>query len=136
MKHEITLDASVEQIATVTEFVNKCLAGLGCSDRIRRQIDIAIDEIYGNIARYAYRMGKGPATVCVDVQEDPLCVVITFMDNGVPFDPLAVKAPDTTLPAEERPIGGLGLLMVKILMDDVIYSYEDGKNKLTIRKRI
>ena len=134
---EITVDADVEQIKPVTDFVNLQLEELSCSPRIRIQIDVAIDEIFSNIARYAYNKMNGTATVRVDVEEDPLCVVITFSDHGEPYDPLSIEMPDTTgLPAKKRPIGGLGLFMVKKTMDAIDYTYEDGKNILTIRKKI
>ena len=133
----ITVSASVDQIRPVTDFVNIRLKELGCSDRIRIQIDVAIDEIFGNIARYAYDPETGPATVCVDVEEDPLCVIITFIARGKPYDPLAAEIRDTTaLPAAERPIGGLGLFMVKKTMDDISYTYRNGQNILTIRKKV
>jgi anti-sigma regulatory factor (Ser/Thr protein kinase) len=76
----------------------------------------------------------GSATVRVEVIEDPLAVTITFIDNGVPYDPLAKADPDTTLSAEERDIGGLGIYMVKKSMDDIIYEYKDGQNILKIKK--
>lgn len=72
----------------------------------------------------------------VDVEEDPLCIIISFIDQGTPFNPLTKEMPDTTgMKARERPIGGLGLFMVKQTMDGVAYAYEDGKNILTIRKK-
>ena len=100
------------------------------------QIDIAIDELFGNIAHYAYNPDVGEAPVRVEVIEDPLAVVITFIDNGVPYDPLANADPDTTLSAEEREIGGLGIYMVKKSMDEITYEYKDGQNILTIKKKI
>ena len=134
---EITVDADIEQIKPVTDFVNLQLEELSCSQRIRIQIDVAIDEILSNIACYAYTKMNGTATVRVDVEEDPLCVVITFSDHGEPYDPLSKAMPDTIgLPAKKRPIGGLGLFMVKKTMDDIDYTYKDGKNILTIRKKI
>ena len=134
---EMTVNADVDQIARVTDFVNEHLAGLGCSEQVRIQMDVAIDEIFGNIARYAYNPETGKATVRVNVEEDPLRVVISFIDDGKPFDPLAAEIPDTTaLPARERPIGGLGLFMVKKMMDDISYSYRNGQNILTILKKI
>ncbi|MBQ6374073.1 MAG: ATP-binding protein [Clostridia bacterium] len=134
---ELTVDASLDQIGRVTDFVNEQLSELGCSQRIRIQVDVAIDELFGNIARYAYDPEVGPATVRVDVEDDPLSVIITFIDHGVPYDPLSAEFVDTThLPAKERPIGGLGLFMVKKTMDDISYSYQEGQNILTIRKRI
>ena len=133
---ELTVAATVENIETVTDFVNEQLEALDCPMKAQMQIDIAIDELFGNIAHYAYNPDVGEATVRVEVTEDPLAVVITFIDNGVPYDPLAKADPNTTLSAEEREIGGLGIFMVKKLMDDVIYRYEDGKNILEIRKLI
>ncbi len=132
---ELTVDATVENIATVTEFVNAQLEQSGCPPKIQMQIDIAIDELFGNIAHYAYDPDVGPATVRVEVDEEP-CVIITFIDNGVPYDPLGKEDPDITLSAEERGIGGLGVYMVKKSMDDVSYEYRDGQNILRIKKRI
>ena len=132
---ELTVDATVENISTVTEFVNAQLEQSGCPPKIQMQIDIAIDELFGNIAHYAYDPDVGPATVRVEVDEEP-CVIITFIDNGVPYDPLGKEDPDITLSAEERGIGGLGVYMVKKSMDDISYEYRDGQNILRIKKRI
>ena len=134
---EMTVDATVEQIHAVTQFVNEQLEQLDCPVKVRYQVDVAIDELFGNIARYAYRPGVGPATVRVDVEEDPLSVIITFIDHGMPYDPVSADFEDTThLTAQERPIGGLGVFMVKKTMDNISYSYHDGQNILTIRKEI
>ena len=133
---ELTIAATVENIDTVTDFVNEQLESLDCPMKAQMQIDIAIDEIFGNIANYAYRAETGLATVRVEVREEPLSVVITFIDHGVPFDPLAMADPDTTLSAEERGIGGLGIFMVKKSMDDISYRYENGSNMLAIQKKI
>lgn len=133
---ELTIDASVDNIEAVTEFVNQQLEALDCPMKAQMQIDIAIDELFGNIAHYAYNPKVGAATVRVEVQEDPFAVVVTFIDNGVPYDPLKRDDPNTTLSAEEREIGGLGIYMVKKSMDDVLYEYKDGQNILTIKKNI
>lgn len=133
---ELTVDATVENIAEVTAFVNEQLEAMDCPMKAQMQIDIAIDELFGNIAHYAYNPEVGPATVRVEVLNDPLSVVITFIDNGVPYDPLTEDDPDITLSAEEREIGGLGIYMVKKTMDDIAYEYKDGQNILTIRKSI
>ena len=93
--------------------------------KAQMQIDIAIDELFGNIAHYAYNPEVGEATVRIEVIEDPLAVVITFIDNGVPYDPLKREDPDTTLSAEEREIGGLGIYLVKKSMDEITYEYKD-----------
>jgi anti-sigma regulatory factor (Ser/Thr protein kinase) len=133
---ELTIAATIENIETVTDFVNEQLEAYDCPMKAQMQIDIAIDELFGNIAHYAYNPEIGSATVRVEVIEDPLSVVITFIDNGIPYDPLKKEDPNTTLSADEREIGGLGIFMVKKTMDDVIYEYKDGQNRLTIVKKI
>ena len=132
---ELTIAATVENIETVTEFVNEQLEALDCPIKAQMQIDIAIDELFGNIAHYAYNPGTGDATVRVEVVREPLSVVITFIDRGVPYDPLSNADPDTGLSLEERGVGGLGIYIVKKSMDEITYSYQDGKNILTIRKQ-
>lgn len=134
--NELIIEATVKNIEKVTAFVDEQLERLDCSMKAQMQIDIAIDELFGNIAHYAYNPEVGSATVRVEVVENPLAVVITFIDNGVPYDPLAANEPDTTLSAEERQIGGLGIYMVKKSMDDVSYEYREGKNILKIKKKI
>ncbi|MBQ3014411.1 MAG: ATP-binding protein [Clostridia bacterium] len=133
---ELTLAATVENIETVTEFVNAQLEMLDCPIKAQMQIDIAIDELFGNIAHYAYTPEVGNATVRVEVSDEPLAVIITFIDNGIPYDPLAKDDPDITLSAEKREIGGLGIYMVKKSMDEITYEYKDGQNILTIKKNI
>ena len=133
---ELTVAATVENIEAVTNFVNEQLEALDCPMKAQMQIDIAIDELFGNIAHYAYNPEIGKATVRVEVIEDPLAVTITFIDNGVPYDPLAKADPDTTLSAEERDIGGLGIYMVKKSMDEITYEYKDGQNILKIKKNL
>ena len=133
---ELNIAATVENIETVTDFVNEQLEALDCPMKAQMQIDIAIDELFGNIAHYAYNPEIGKATVRVEVIEDPLAVTITFIDNGVPYDPLAKADPDTTLSAEEREIGGLGIYMVKKSMDEITYEYKDGQNILAIKKNL
>ena len=131
---EMTLPAVVENIAQVTDFVNAQLEEIGCPMKAQVQIDIAIDELFGNIAQYAYNPETGPATVRVEVSDAPISVTITFMDHGVPYDPLQKEDPDITLSAEERGSGGLGIFMVKKTMDEITYEYKDGQNILRIRK--
>lgn len=133
---ELTIDATVENIVRVTAFVDGQLDSLGCPVKAQMQIDIAIDELFGNIAHYAYHPGVGPATVRVEVVEEPLSVVVSFIDNGIPYDPLSKEDPDVGLPLEEREIGGLGIYMVKKSMDEISYEYKDGQNILRIRKNI
>lgn len=131
---ELTIPATVENIEKVTEFVNSQLEEINCPIKAKMQIDIAIDELFGNIAHYAYKTETGPATVRVEVTEAPISVIVTFIDHGIPYDPLKKDDPDVTLSAEERAIGGLGIFMVKKTMDEITYEYKDGQNILSIRK--
>ncbi len=133
-KNEITTDALLEKIPEVTAFIDGILEEHMCPMKVQMQIDIAVDEIFSNIARYAYGSNVGTATVTVDIEPDPKTVVITFSDSGKPFDPLSNKDPDTTLSAEKRGVGGLGVFLVKKTMDHVAYEYRGGRNILTIRK--
>ena len=133
---ELTIAATVENIEAVTEFVDAQLEALDCPMKAQMQINIAIDELFSNIARYAYNPEVGAATVRVEVLEDPLAVSVTFIDQGKPYDPLAKADPDVTLSAEERDIGGLGIYMVKKSMDGIAYEYKDGQNILKVTKNI
>ena len=133
---ELTIEATVENIAVVTEFVDGELEALDCPMKAELQINLAIDELFGNIAYYAYNPETGPATVRVEVEEDPLAVLISFIDHGKPYDPLSAEDPDVSLSAEDRPIGGLGVFLVKKTMDDISYEYKDGQNILRIRKNM
>jgi len=133
---ELNVDAVKSNIPLVTEFVDLQLEELDCPMKAQMQIDIAIDEIFNNIASYAYNPEVGPAIVRVEVVENPLAVTITFVDNGIPFNPLEKADPDTTLSLEERGIGGLGIFMVKKTMDAITYDYKDGQNILMIKKNI
>lgn len=133
---EMTVTADVKNIEKLTEFVNAELEALGCSPRAQIQIDVAIDELFGNIAHYAYGSDGGEATVRFEAEQEPLTAVITFIDRGKPFDPLQKEDPDTTLSVKERQIGGLGIFLVKKTMDGMAYQYCDGQNMLTIRKKL
>lgn len=135
-QRELTIEALTENLTTVTEFVDQRLEEVDCPMKAQMQIDVALEEIFINIANYAYKPGKGPATVLVDVSEDPLTVTITFVDHGIPYDPLAKEDPDITLPADQRQIGGLGIFMTKKLMDDVVYEYKEGSNILRLIKKL
>ena len=132
---EMNIEATIENIPTVTAWVDEQLEALDCPMKAQMQIDIAIDELFSNIARYAYNPETGPATVRVEVVE-PLTVVITFIDKGIPYDPLKKEDPNTNLPIEERDEGGLGIYMVKKTMDDIAYEYVDGQNILRIKKNL
>lgn len=131
---ELIIEALTENLDTVLSFVDGHLEAFDCPMKTQMQLDIAVEEIFVNIAHYAYDSGIGMATIKVEVNEQPLSVIITFIDQGIPYDPLAKPDPDISLSAEDRPIGGLGIFMVKKSMDDVKYEYKDGSNILTIKK--
>ena len=128
---ELLIDATVENLDAVLDFVNARLGD--CLPKIRHQIAIAVDEIFSNIARYAYHPGTGDAKVRIAVESD---IAIEFEDSGVPYDPLSADDPDISSPVEEREIGGLGVFMVKNIMDSVEYRRDGNKNILTIRKKL
>lgn len=132
----LDVEATVPNLDSVVDFVNAHLDAADCPPKAKMQIDLAVEEIFVNIANYAYAPEIGRATVRVSVADDPLTVSITFIDRGVPYDPLKKSDPDVTLSAEEREIGGLGIFMTKKIMDDVIYEYKDGQNILTLSKRL
>ena len=132
---ELTIEATPENVDKAIEFVDEMLEKYGCGMKEQMAIDVAVDELFANIAHYAYNPETGYATVKVEVVEDPLSVEITFVDNGKPYDPLAKADPDTTQSIEDREIGGMGILIVKKSMDAVDYEYKDGKNILTIKKK-
>lgn len=136
LEREITVPALLEKLEEVTAFVDEQLEAHGCSMKVQMQVDIAVEEIYVNIAHYAYHPEAGEATVRLSVGGDPLQVTIQFQDGGKPYNPLAKEDPDVSLTAEEREVGGLGIFMVKNSMDDIIYEYKEGKNVLTIKKKL
>ena len=133
---ELTLEAKIDNIPTVTAFVDELLEALDCPMKAQLQIDVAIDEMFCNIAMYAYPDGKGEATVRFEFDESARVATITFVDSGIPFDPVAKPDPDVTLSAEERQIAGLGIFMVKKTMDSMEYRRENDHNILKITKKI
>lgn len=133
---ELDVQAVKENLPAVLEFVAGHLKELGCTGRIRTQISVAVEEIFVNISSYAYDPDVGPATIRVETKEEPLSVILSFIDNGRPYDPLAKPDPDIKIPIRYRQKGGLGIFMVKKSMDDVRYEYREGQNILTIVKNI
>ena len=133
---KLTLQATLENIPAVTAFIDEQLEALGCPMKAQMQIDVAIDELFSNIARYAYEPGTGDVTVRLDTQEQPKAVIITFIDSGTPFNPLVAEMPDISLSAEDRPIGGLGIHLVRKTMDDMHYERTDHRNVLSIQKNL
>ena len=131
---EITVDATTDNLTEVLAFTEEVIEELGCPMKAQMQITVAVEEIFVNIANYAYGDETGEATVRIDRTEEKEGVAVVFTDGGMPFDPLEKADPDVSLPADERQIGGLGIYMVKKSMDDIRYRYIDGKNELTLVK--
>lgn len=128
--------ARIDDIPAVTDFVNEEMEKLGCGMKTIVQMNVAIDEMYSNIAKFAYKDSDGPVTVKVSETDEPRSVCVTFIDEGMPYNPLTKDDPNVHLSAEEREIGGLGIYMVKKTMDDMQYRYENECNILTLVKRI
>ena len=131
---ELTVSAVIENLDIVTDFVNAQLDAMGCPMKIQMKIAVVIDEVFSNIAQYAYPEGNGEATVLVEALENPLGMSMTFVDQGLHYNPLEKEDPDITLAINERQVGGLGVFMIKKLMDEVHYEYKDGQNRFTMTK--
>lgn len=134
--NELEIEATNENLQNVLDFIGSRLDAVECPMKFRMQLDLAVEEIFVNIANYAYAPNVGKATVRVEVTNDPITVSITFVDRGIPYDPLKKEDPDVTLAAEDRQIGGLGIFLTKKLMDDVFYEYKNGQNILTLKKTL
>lgn len=133
---EITVDAMIENMNTVTAFVDDFLDQIACPMKSRIQINIVIDEIFGNICHYAYKDSVGAVTVRVESGNTPKAVFLTFTDNVIPYNPLDTEDPDITSSSEERKIGGLGIYLVKKNMDEMKYEYVNQQNRLWMEKRL
>lgn len=132
----LTIPAERDRLDQVQAFIDQNLAGVEYSPEAQIQLQIAVEELFVNIASYAYAPGHGDAVIGCRVEGDPPSITVQLRDWGKPFDPLAKKDADVTLSAEDRDIGGLGIYMVKNSMDAVDYKREDGQNVLTIRKNL
>jgi len=129
---ELTVEAKLENMRIVMDFVNEQVTNhTNCSTKIHNQISIATDEIFSNIIKYSYNSEIGTVLVRIIIEDD---ITIEFEDNGVQFNPLTQDNPVLSLPLEERDTGGLGVFIVKNIMDLVEYKYVDNKNHLTVKK--
>lgn len=133
---EIIVKGTLEELENVQEFLEQHLVYEQCSLKTIFQLNIAVEEIYVNIAKYAYYPNEGEVTIRYKIEEEPTTIVIEFLDNGKPFNPLVVENPNVSMKADVRAIGGLGILLVKKNMDQVEYKYDNGQNVLTLKKII
>ncbi len=130
------IPANVEKLEDVLRFVNEQIDKAGCPAPSRGQIELAVEEIFVNIASYAYPSGGGEVQIECGVSGEDNCLTIRFSDKGRAFDPLAKEDADTSPQALLAREGGLGILLVKKLMDEVSYSRRFGRNELTVKKRL
>lgn len=130
-----TVPASMEHLGQVMSLTEEILRQAGCGEDDERLIGISVEEIFTNIASYAYGEGEGQVTIEFEILGEEREVVVCFRDQGIPYNPLERKDPDLGLPIQQRPVGGLGIYMVKKFMDHVDYRYDSGSNVTTIRKR-
>ncbi len=133
---ELSIQAKKDNLDQVLAFVDVELEVLDCPMKVQLQIDIAVEEIFVNIANYAYADNNGEVSISTGISDTTRTLFITFTDSGMPYNPLQKPDPDVSLSAEEREVGGLGIFIVKKSMDDVVYERKNGQNLLTLYKRI
>lgn len=131
---QLVVESKIENVDLVLEFVNSFLDEMNVLPKIKNQLGIAIDEIYSNVAYYAYKNNTSPITIEIDMLNDTF--IMRFIDSGIPFNPLEKEDPDINLDIEERKAGGLGIYIVKQMMDSMEYAYLNKQNILTIKKNI
>lgn len=131
---EVVFPATDESLQKAMQTVEEQLEEAGCSPKNQMKIMVALEELFVNVAHYAYDGEEGQVTLNLDIDGDTM--VLKLKDSGKPFNPLDKEDPDITLDAGERQIGGLGIFMVKKTMDDFTYNYEDGQNVVTITHKI
>ena len=131
-----TFPAKTESLPDILGFVEETLDSYGCPMKIQMALCVAIEEVFVNIALYAYGSGEGNVTLGIGFSESDGTLTFRMADKGIPFDPLKKPDPDITLSAEDREIGGLGIFITKKTMDCLTYAYENGENILTMIKKI
>ena len=133
---KMKIEARREQLEQVLMFLEEELDTIEHTTKSKIQLFIAVEELFINIASYAYYPSEGDAEIIIDIDRDSKTVYVTFIDSGKPYNPLEREDPDVTLSAKERRIGGLGVFMVKKSMDYMNYEYEGGHNILKIGKKM
>ena len=131
---QLIVEATVENLPKVTDFIIESLEEMNCKPKIMMQMELVIEELFVNVAHYAYRPDVGTCTVQKEFEENPRAISITFIDSGIPYNPLEHEDPDTSLGVEEREIGGLGIFLVKKNVDKISYEHKDGQNVLRLTK--
>lgn len=134
MEMVLRIPARLESLDVILAFVSLLADTNGCTPKARTQMRMAVEELFVNVTFYAYPSGDGWAEIRGNVEDG--MAMLELIDGGKSFDPLAKPDPDTTLSGEEREIGGLGIYMVKSMVDEVTYEYRDGCNHLKLLKRL
>ena len=131
---QLTVPADRSEFPLLQQWLSSIAAELDIQDRIKKQLLISCDEVFTNIASYAYPEGSGSVEIAIEFVAEKRNLRIIFSDSGIAFDPLAISEPDTGAALSERKIGGLGMFMVKKMMDSIEYFRKDGKNILILTK--
>ncbi len=132
----LVVPAHTSQLDAVLAFIGGKLTAHACPDAEKSIILMAAEEVFVNIAQYAYQHNEGEVFIQCEITREPKSISLVFCDNGLPYNPLEAEDPDITLSAEEREVGGLGIFLVKQSMNHVDYTYSDGQNRLTLTKAI
>lgn len=135
MQQKLTLHNDITEVPTLGEFVEQVAEQLGYNMTDSMNMNLALEEAVVNVMNYAYPEGT-IGDILIEAATTETQLVFTIKDSGTPFDPTQVEDPDITLSIEDRPIGGLGIFLVKQLMDSVTYNYTDGFNILTLKKKL
>lgn len=131
-----TFPAKTEALSDVLGFVEQMLDSFECPIKIQVALCVAIEEVFVNVAHYAYGEGEGNMSLGIGFDEESRAITFRMTDKGIPFDPLKKTDPDISLSADEREIGGLGIFITKKTMDSLTYTYENNENILTMIKKI
>ena len=132
----LTVPARIDQLDAVLDFIGPELEAHNCPPKAIARLAIAAEEIFVNIARYAYAPREGEATIEISVVGEPPVAVLRFLDRGIAYNPLDKPDPDVTLSAENREVGGLGVFMAKNIVDSIHYAHEEDRNVLTLTKAL
>ena len=134
MKEELIIEAVVDNLNAVNLFVHKSIEQFEISKRTLMQLDLVVEEIFVNIANYAYAPNTGLVKILLNMETEPLSISLTFIDSGIPYNPLEQSDPDISLSIDDRQIGGLGIFLTKNFVDDISYQFVNGQNVLRITK--
>ena len=136
MKEELVIEAVVDNLDAVNLFVHKFIEQFEISKSTLMQLDLVVEEIFVNIASYAYSPNTGLVKILLNIETAPLAISLTFIDSGIPYNPLEQSDPDVNLPVDDRQIGGLGIFLTKNIADDISYQFVDGQNVLQLTKSL